>query len=385
MRNHCCAIQPQLFAPRAFLRMPVFCRPLNSVLLTGAVLLCCTLSHAQQQTSSGTRLYGVADVSMRYLKGTTANNKGSLFMTSGALSASRWGIRGREELGNGLATIFELESGYRLYDGMQAVPGRFFNRKAFVGMQGNFGEVTFGLRNNALWELLITGWDPLLIGIYPQHGWVPMTFAFNGRNVGNAIRYRKTHRNVRIGLGYNVGGQPGSTSKNAGHVASISYVGQPLGISANVLQNRNLNAHAHTTWNLTMRYDLDAVRLTAGYYNSSDKTGFVDSQLASATGAQPHNPRKDHVFFAGIAWKASQPTLLTASFYYDRARNVSGLIGDAGKGSRLGIVLLAQYSLSRTTQLYVTADHNAVRGASRVSLPNRQHQTGAGVGLRRWF
>jgi len=331
------------------------------------------------------RLYGVADVSLRYLKGTTPHNDGSLFMTSGALSASRWGIRGREDLGNGLATIFELESGFRLFDGALTVPGRFFNRKAFVGMQGDFGEITLGVRNNALWELLITGWDPLLVGIYPQHGWVPMTFASNGRNILNSIQYRKTFSDIRIGLGHNVGGQPDSSRKNAGYVASISYVGQPFGLSANVLQNRNVNALAQTTYNLLMRYDLGPARLTMGYYNSSDKTGFVDSVLATATGPQPDNPRKDHVFFAGLAYKISPPALLTASFYYDRARNVNGLAGDAGKGSRRGFVLLAQYSLSRATQVYATADHNIVRGASRVSFPNRNRQTGAGVGLRRWF
>jgi len=331
------------------------------------------------------RLYGVGDVSVRYLKGTTANNDGSLFMSSGALSASRWGIRGREDLGNGLATIFELESGFRLFDGALTVPGRFFNRKAFVGMQGDFGEITLGVRNNALWELLITGWDPLLVGIYPQHGWVPMTFASNGRNIVNAIQYRKTFSDIRIGLSHNVGGQPDSSRKNAGYVASVSYVGQPLGISANVLQNRNINALAQTTYNLTMRYDLGPARLTMGYYNSRDKSGFVDSVLATATGPQPGNPRKDHVFFTGLAYKVSPPTLLTASFYYDRARNVNGLVGDAGKGTRMGYVLLAQYSLSRSTQIYATADHNAVRGASRVSFPNRSRQTGAGVGLRRWF
>jgi len=356
--------------------------------LSGAVVLAACLMPGlacAQQQSDFVRIYGVGDVSLRWLKGATPRNDSSLFMTSGALSASRWGIRGREDMGNGLATVFELESGFRLYDGTMFAPNRIFNRKAFVGVQGGFGEITLGVRNNALWELLITGWDPLLIGIYPQHGWVPMTFVSNGRNVFNSIQYRKTARNVRVGLGVNVGGQPGSASKNSGVVASISWVNRPFGMSANVLQNRNLNAHAQTTYNLTLKYDWEPVRLTLGYYNSTDKTGFVDSVLATPAGAQPGNPRKDHVVSAGLAWKASQPVLLTAAFYYDRARNINGLKGDAGKGSRTGYVLLAQYSLSRSTQIYATADHNQVRGASTVSLPNGKRQTGAGIGLRRWF
>src|ERR1700740_370853 len=81
-----------------------------------AIALACQSAFAQ----SSVTLYGVADVGIRYLTHSNANNDGRLFMTNGAITNSRFGIKGSEDLGNGLKAIFQLESGIDLQSGAQS-------------------------------------------------------------------------------------------------------------------------------------------------------------------------------------------------------------------------------------------------------------------------
>jgi len=365
--------------------------PLGALALTGA--LSTTNAQAQSSTPNYT-IYGVADASLRYLKGTTADNKSSLFMTDGTISQSRWGFRGKEDLGNGLSTIFSLEGGYRLNTGLMQRDGRIFNRKAFVGLSGDFGELTMGVQNNPLWELLIQGWDPLEVANYPQNEWMPVAFAGNGPNGSmNTIKYIKTANNIRVGLEYIVSDNNSTSRINSGYVASLSYVGQPFGITANVLQSRDRSAYERITYQVGMKYDFAPFRLTAGYYNSKDETGGINRILGenplqpsnAPTLQYPNTPRKDHAYYAGLVYKVTPPLTLTAATYYSRGKQVAGIAGDAGKGSRRSHVLLAEYGLSRRTTVYGTLDHTRANGAQREGLPNKRYQTGAGTGLRHRF
>lgn len=91
------------------------------------IALACQSAFAQ----SSVTLYGVADVSVRYLTNANANNDGKLFMTNGAITNSRFGLKGAEDLGGGLQAIFRLESGVELENGQFADPSRAFNRAAY--------------------------------------------------------------------------------------------------------------------------------------------------------------------------------------------------------------------------------------------------------------
>jgi|GEM_PF-2333700 len=372
-------------------KKPCTLLPLAALALTGA--LSAAPAQAQSSTPNYT-LYGVADASIRYLKGTTADNKSSLFMTDGTISQSRWGLRGKEDLGNGLAAVFWLEGGYRLNTGLMQRDGRIFNRRALVGLSGGFGELTMGVQNNPLWELLIRGWDPLEVANYPQNEWMPVAFAGNGPNGSmNTIKYIKTVNDIRVGLEYIVSDNNSTSRINSGYVASLSYVGQPFGITANVLQSRDRSAYERITWHLGMMYDFAPFKLTAGYYNSKDETGGINrilgedpAQISGAPTLQhPNNARKDNAFYTGLVYKVTPPLTLSAAAYYSRGKNVAGIVGEAGKGSRRSYVLLAEYGLSRRTTVYGTVDYTRATGAQRAGLPNGKDQTGTGVGLRHRF
>lgn len=89
-------------------------------------------------------LYGELDagVGQRY----TSEDAGVVTNYDGT---SRWGVRGSEDLGNGLKANFQLESGaISLADGSIGGNGGF-NRQAWVGVSGGFGSLMLGRTTTA--------------------------------------------------------------------------------------------------------------------------------------------------------------------------------------------------------------------------------------------
>ncbi len=96
-------------------------------------------------------LYGIADVSMRYVNtssGSTGVDGSRISMENGAISNSRWGLRGSEDLGDGNRAFFRLEQGFNVQNGKSSDTSKTFNRLAYVGLDGGkIGALTLGLQN----------------------------------------------------------------------------------------------------------------------------------------------------------------------------------------------------------------------------------------------
>lgn len=93
-------------------------------------------------------LYGVVDAGLVYthldqdVKGDDATDK--FEMKSGNQAGSRWGLKGVEDLGNGVQVGFILESGFNVDDGSFRTANTLFDREASLFVQGGFGKVAFG-------------------------------------------------------------------------------------------------------------------------------------------------------------------------------------------------------------------------------------------------
>ncbi|RHJ33888.1 porin [Sutterella sp. AM11-39] len=91
------------------------------------------------------QLYGIIDTGVGY-NHIDADGLGedsdSFEMKSGQASGSRWGIKGTEDLGNGLKVGFILENGITTDDGVDS--GVMFNRESSLFLEGGFGKVAFG-------------------------------------------------------------------------------------------------------------------------------------------------------------------------------------------------------------------------------------------------
>ena len=94
------------------------------------------------------QLYGLIDTGVRYLHSDLDVNdpaydaKDTFSMESGMLSGSRWGIKGVEDLGNGLTVGFVLEDGFNSDNG--AEKDQMFDRESSLFIQGGFGKFAMG-------------------------------------------------------------------------------------------------------------------------------------------------------------------------------------------------------------------------------------------------
>ncbi len=86
-------------------------------------------------------LYGLVDLGVKYVN----NDAGDSFsMASGNQSGSRFGLKGTEDLGNGLTVGFVLENGFDADTGSLGNGSRLFGRESNLFIRGGFGELSFG-------------------------------------------------------------------------------------------------------------------------------------------------------------------------------------------------------------------------------------------------
>lgn len=123
--------------------------------ICGAVL---TLAAGGAAAQSSVTLYGVADTFVQYL-----DNGGvhSYSLRSGGSTGSLFGLKGTEDLGNGLTAVFDLENGYNINNGsFFADSTTMFYRQSWVGLKDDkYGQLTFGRQYQpSFWAVYFT--DP---------------------------------------------------------------------------------------------------------------------------------------------------------------------------------------------------------------------------------
>ena len=137
---------------------------------------------------------------------------------------SKIGVRGQEDLGNGLSAIFTLEGGIGADNG-ETTSGQLFNRESTVGLKGSFGEVKVG-RAKSQMELALGGIVPghrvADVDLYS----VAMTRHSNGLfysydNAGFSFGADVTTKGGAAG-----NGTEGANDSKVGYGARLGYAGQ---------------------------------------------------------------------------------------------------------------------------------------------------------------
>jgi predicted porin len=170
---------------------------MKKTLIVGAVLTGFTAAASAQQTSSVT-LYGVADVNMAQSKTFGSAATPSTTVTGMNVynptnpRGSRFGLRGSENLGDGLRATFQLEAGLNPENGTTSGNNQLFNRHAWVGLAGGFGELTLGrqetmhrVMNNNNYNDVSTEGE---LSVTTSNSGLQLMQNF-GTRVDNAIRY----------------------------------------------------------------------------------------------------------------------------------------------------------------------------------------------------
>ena len=138
-------------------------------------------------------LYGIVDEAVHYqsVKVLGQDTKDTYGMTSGAQSGSRWGVKGTEELGNGLTVGFQLESGFGADDGSFGDEERLFNRVSRVYLTGDFGTLSAGHDGSLVSGLGSVSYIYQYTGLGGT-GWGDYTGSYNLFNLGAKVRADNT-------------------------------------------------------------------------------------------------------------------------------------------------------------------------------------------------
>lgn len=148
------------------------------------------------------QIYGRLDTGLVYqnvdfdnkVNGVAVDDASSFQMSSGHNTGSRFGIKGAEDLGNGVKVGFVLENGFDSDDGSFDSNGdRMFGREAMVYLEGDFGKVGFGrmgILNSTAGSFAIGNFTPFGTG-WGSVGDQRLAFGASfGTRYSNMISYR---------------------------------------------------------------------------------------------------------------------------------------------------------------------------------------------------
>lgn len=171
----------------------------------------------QAHAQSSVTLYGIVDAGFTFNSNAAGGRQYAL--TSGNNYASRWGLKGSEDLGSGLKAIFDLEGGFSTTAGTLGQNGTLFGRQAWVGLSSDsYGAVTLGRQNPDGFQYvgaLEAGgqWAASGAGYGAHAGDLDNLDNFN--RVNNTIKYQSpTYNGLSVSTLYSLGGKAGNFTQN---------------------------------------------------------------------------------------------------------------------------------------------------------------------------
>jgi predicted porin len=334
-------------------------------------------AHAQ----SSVTLYGTIDNSITYVHNAAGNqNLWALGNSSaGNLSGTRFGVKGNEDLGGGLAAIFQLENGFDPSNGKLNQGGRLFGRQAYVGLTSNtLGTVTLGRQ-----------YDPLidLVQGLTEDNYFGSAFATagdvdnydNSFRVNNAIKYASpVWSGLQFETMYALGGVAGSVGSEQSYAAAVAYNNGPLGLAAGYFYAANSQASAalrSTTPGtgftstsdgtfdgpINLGYDTAhslSIARVAGQYVIGPITfgaGYSNAQYRRDNSSVFATDEKYNTGQGFVNWQASPAMLLGLGYSYTKSS------GDTS-ATYHQVSIGADYSLSKRTDVYMTAAYQHASG-----------------------
>ena len=166
-----------------------------------SVALAAAAASSVASAQSAVTMYGIADMAVQSTDFRRPGAGNLNTVNSGHRNASRWGLRGSEDLGGGLRAMFQLEQGVLMDTGTIGQGGRAFGRQAYVGLDGRFGNLALGrisTFDGGAFDMF-TPIDPFVAG-YGVATLASTFTAAGGLRVDNALMYRTpTFGGFRVG------------------------------------------------------------------------------------------------------------------------------------------------------------------------------------------
>jgi predicted porin len=200
---------------------------------------------------SSVTLYGLLDEGINYANNVQTAQAGAphgrtgasqFSMTSGVMQASRWGLRGTEDLGGGYGAIFVIENGFDVGTGRIQQGGTFFGRQSYVGVTSPWGNITAGRQ----YDSIVDSIGPMQAGSYAGGAFADhpgdIDNVADTQRINNSVKYTSpTFGGLTLTGLYSFGGTPGSFGKNSIWSLGARYVLGPLALAGGYMHVNNPN------------------------------------------------------------------------------------------------------------------------------------------------
>ena len=237
--------------------------------ITAAILLA-SAGAAQAQLS----IYGLIDASYgKSLLGDVFLNEKADFHAGGdngsseGNSTTRVGIKGAVDVGSGIKANFRFETGGITSDGEVNPGGAFFNRQAWFGFSGGFGEVRLGRQDSVSFQTMIDyDFNGASNGVsalgYTLTGpWLP------GRQSRSLQYISPSMGGVTAQLGIVPKGNRGAGAKSV-FSGGLKYASGPLSAAVSV-QTKD-SSTTENFMSVAGSYDFKVVKVMLGYADGGD-------------------------------------------------------------------------------------------------------------------
>ena len=249
---------------------------MKKTLLALAAIAASSAAFAQSSVS----LYGVVDASLESVKGDDTVTR----VSSDNLASSRLGFKGTEDLGGGLKANFVLESNMKMDTGANGGGStRFFDRAAWVGVAGGFGELRVGRQDSSIG--LLAGNSSILGAQAYDDLKIAKTFSADGyRRTDNAITYvlpklvdgltAQVQYSTAAGSSGAVGTE--NTDKIGSHYGlNVQYAASGFSAGLGYIQAKNTKTVDDTGLLAYIGYDFGVAKLS-GYFEQDKRDGMAE-------------------------------------------------------------------------------------------------------------
>jgi general bacterial porin, GBP family len=216
---------------------------------------------------SSVTLYGIIDTAVIYGNNEATGQAGvghsGVEMNSGGISGTRVGFRGTEDLGGGLAALFDLEDGFSSANGKLSNSGDLFGRQAYVGLTSTqYGTLTLGRRYAFMSEYVSPlsaegiGWG----GNLADHPF-DNDDMIRHQSIQNSVRFDSaSYRGLTTGAMYGFSNEAGQFSNDRVYSFGARYANGPVSLAAAYEQvNRSASANDTNSSGALTDGDSDAV------------------------------------------------------------------------------------------------------------------------------
>lgn len=346
--------------------------------LAAALLTMPALAHAQSAT-----LYGRLDSDLETIK----VSKGDNDVTRVSSNSSRFGIKGKEDLGGGLSAWYQVESSINV----DAGGGTLAGRNTGVGLKGGWGTVMLG-RWDSPYKLSTLRLDPFGIttiagaqNIFGQMSG-PDTPDFD-RRVTNGVQYWSPDWNgLAFRLAYGAGESAGPLKPNVLSV-SAAYDRKPFYVALAYEKHQDAQTLAAGPGDDT------GTRVGVGYRFAHTDVGLAYERLRYSTAGAGDLQR--NAWLASVKHRFSDQVYVRATYLKagDRSGSYTGPDGAGPETGASGINLGVSYVFSKRTEVYalyarLRNDENVAYNYGVNSLknvPTGATLSGFGVGIKHSF